>query len=104
MTGKWVALAFAVLALLAVADADFHQEDSEMTLTPEASYCLKRNSFLCFPQLCTYISLQEQEEITNDWFGDDEDRRGRRVIKAQIAIRLKGRKRKPKNETGDVLE
>ena len=49
-------------------------------------------------------SLQEQEEITDDWVAEDEDRGKGRVIKAQVAIRLKGRKRKPKNEVGDALE
>ena len=44
MTGKWMALAvFGVFALLALTDADFHQEDTKLTLTPEARMSLKEN-------------------------------------------------------------
>merc|ERR1719471_611115 len=77
MTGKWMTLAvFGVFALLALTDADFHQEDSKFTLTPE-----------------------EQEEITRDWTVQDVDKRkGGRVIRAGVAIKLKGRRPKLEDE------
>ena len=104
MAGKWTALAVvAALALLAIARADFHQEDTEATLTREASSRLKKEAHSPV-FLNNDNSLQEQEEITDDWGAEDEDRGKGRVIKAQVAIRLKGRKRKPKNEVGDALE
>ena len=44
MTGKWISLTvFGVFALLALTDADFHQEDAKLTLTPEARMSLKEN-------------------------------------------------------------
>ena len=44
MAGKWTALAvFGVFTLLALADADFHQQDTKFTLSPEASMSLKEN-------------------------------------------------------------
>ena len=47
MAGKWTALAVvAALALLAVARADFHQEDTEATLTREASSRLNKKLIL----------------------------------------------------------
>ena len=46
MAGKWTALAVAALALLAIARADFHQEDTEATLTREASSRLKEKLIL----------------------------------------------------------
>lgn len=65
----------------------------------------KNLSLLFFLVISTYISLKEQEEISDDWtVEDDEGKRKRGVIRAEIAIRLKGRKRKPKKEEGDVLK
>ena len=47
---------------------------------------------------------QEQEEISKDWTVQDVDKRkGGRVIRAGVAIKLKGRKPKPEGEGVYVL-
>ena len=98
MTGKWTALSvFGVFALLALTDADFHQEDTKFTLTPEAGFSMKEYTHKS--PFILAIFHQEQEEITKDWTVQDVDkRRGGRVIRAEVAIKLKGRRPKPEGE------
>ena len=47
---------------------------------------------------------KEQEEIAKDWTAQDVDKRkGGRVIRAGVAIKLKGRNPKPEGEEVDMM-